>query len=123
MTDQAETVDVVRAFTDALPRHARGQLHMTQTVSGMIHAAVRDHGWTVKQLATECGRDLDGVLNAGGLITFRLDHASHHPPPVPPSRAGLPVIPLCGHCVDGFELDPETLLPARRCPCRTREAD
>jgi hypothetical protein len=26
--------------------------------------------------------------------------------------------PLCGHCVDGFEVDPETLLPARRCPCR-----
>jgi hypothetical protein len=114
-----ETTDVVREFTDQLPRHARHQLHLTQTTTGMIHAAVRDHGWTITQLATECSRNLDGVTNMGALITYRLGHASAHPPPAPVTRTGLRVVPLCGQCVDGFELDPESLLPARRCPCRT----
>lgn len=29
--------------------------------------------------------------------------------------------PLCGECVDGFVVDPESLLPVRRCECRYRE--
>lgn len=114
-----ETVDYPRAFRDALPRHVRDQLHTTQTVAGTIHAAVRDHGWTVPQLVYECCRDLAGVANIGGLLTYRLEQCAQHGPPQPVTRTGLPVIPLCGQCVDGFVLDPQTLLPARKCPCRT----
>jgi hypothetical protein len=60
------------------------------------------------------------VANAGALVAYRLGHASTHPPPV--SRPRPHVTPLCGQCADGFELDPETRLPARRCPCRTKES-
>lgn len=114
-----DTVDLTRAFHDALPAHARHQLHATQTVIGMIHAAVRDHGWTVQQLAHECGRDLDTVVNAGAVITHRLRHAAGHPPPPPLSATGLPIIPLCGQCADGWIEHPVTRLPVERCPCRT----
>lgn len=115
----AATVDLTREFIAALQPHARGQLHITQTVSGMVHAAVRDHGWPVRLLAAECSRDLDGVINAGAVITHRLRHAAGNPPPTAPAATGLPVIPLCGECEDGFLLDPESLLPVARCPCRT----
>ena len=111
--------DTLRAFLDALGP-ARAQLHITQTVHGMIHAAVRDHGWTTGQLAAECRRDLDGVVNVGALITHRLRHAAGHPPPAAPTRTGLPVTPLCGHCTDGWIEDPDTRLPVERCPCRHR---
>jgi hypothetical protein len=108
--------DPARDLIAALPRNVRAQLHVTQTVTGMVHAAIRDHGWTVTQLAAECNRDLDGVANAGALVTYRLRHAAGHPPP---TRTGLAVVPLCGSCVDGFLLDPGSLLPIARCPCRT----
>lgn len=107
----------VRAFTNALPPHARAALHLNQTIDGMIHAAIRDHQWTVTQLAAECGRDLDGVVNAGAVINHRLRHAAGNPPA---QRASThTVIPLCGHCEDGWILDDKTRLPTGKCPCRT----
>jgi hypothetical protein len=30
--------------------------------------------------------------------------------------------PLCGECLDGWRVDPDTLLPVDRCPCRHRNA-
>lgn len=110
--------DPVAAFTEALPPNARHQLHITQTVSGMVHAAVRDHHWTITQLATECGRDLNGVVNAGALVTHRLRHAAGHPPPNTSTHG--PRTPLCGACTDGWLEDPDTGLPTGRCPCRHR---
>jgi len=113
-----ETADVVPDFYAALTPFARGAVHRSQTNAGRIYAAVHNQHWTTTDLARECSRDLNGAVNAGAVITTRLGWCADHPPI---SRAGLPVIPLCGHCVDGFELDPESLLPARRCPCRTKE--
>jgi hypothetical protein len=112
-------LDPVRSFTAALPAHARQQLHMTQLLQGLIHAAIRDHGWTVPQLAKECGRDLGGVVNVGALITHRVRDAASRDAPAPPSRTGLRILPLCGSCENGLLLDPETHYPAARCPCRT----
>ena len=36
---------------------------------------------------------------------------------------GLTKTPLCGQCVDGFRVDPETLLPVERCECRMQPVD
>lgn len=38
--------------------------------------------------------------------------------PVLRHRPGHFKKPLCGECVDGWLLDPESLKPDRRCPCR-----
>jgi hypothetical protein len=112
------TTDPARSFVDALAPHVRARLTMTQAVAGMVHAAIRDHGWTVKQLVDECSRDLGDAINAGALITHRLRHAAGNPPP-PASGLGLTHRALCGRCEDGWLVDPVTKMPLDRCPCRS----
>ena len=107
----------VRDFYAALTPFARTSVHRSQTNAGRIYSAVHNQHWTTTDLARECSRDLNGAVNAGAVITTRLGWCADHPPV---TRTGLRVVPLCGECVDGFELDPESLLPARRCPCRTK---
>lgn len=118
MTAPDVATDPVREFRDLLSPHARNSLNMTQLVVATIHAAIRDHHWTPRLLAAECGRDLDGVVNAGAVITHRLRQAAAHPPADQPSQAAVRR-PLCPECEDGWITDPETRLPVRRCPCRT----
>jgi hypothetical protein len=111
-----ETTDPVREFYDALTTFARTSVHRSQTNAGRIYAAVHNQHWTVADLARECSRDLNGALNAGAVITTRLGWCADHPPI---SRAGLPVIPLCGRCDAGWVVDPDTSQLVGRCPCRT----
>ena len=121
MTEQTydPAADLAQQFLAALPDGPRCQIHHTARVIALVHRAVRDHGWTVDQLVTECTRDLRGITNAGGLITFRLENAASGPP-----AAGSPlgrVVPFCSpECRDnaGWVLDSGGM-PASRCPCRT----
>jgi hypothetical protein len=119
MTTDTDT-DPIHAFTQALPTHARHTRHLNQTLHAAIHAALRD-GWTPQQLAHECARDLTSVVNAGAVITHRLRHAANNPPST--RASSLTVTPLCGHCDNGWTLNPVTLLPESRCPCRTTPAE
>lgn len=116
MTAATDT-DPVRDFLAALPANARNSLHRTQLVVALVHAAVRDHGWTARLLAQECGRDLADVVNAGAVVTDRLRKAAQHPPPNQPSTATRR--PLCPDCEDGWLVDETSRLPVARCPCRT----
>jgi hypothetical protein len=117
MTVADVQTDPVREFRQQLPAHARNSLNVTQLVVALVHAAVRDHGWTPKQLASECGRDLGDVVNAGAVVTDRLRKAAQHPPANQPTAAAKR--PLCTDCEDGWITDPDTHLPTARCPCRT----
>jgi hypothetical protein len=118
------SIDPFRVFVTALPANARTALHRTETVVAMVHAAIREHGWTAQQLAAECGRDLTDVANAGGLVTHRLRHAAGNPPA---QRASFGAKrPFCtDECRQnaGWLLDPDTLLPLRPCPCRKGTGD
>jgi hypothetical protein len=80
-----ETVDPVRAFREALPAQLRAQLHDTQRIAGLVTAATA-RGWPVPALTAECSRSLAGIVNAGGVITSRLEHCARHDPPVKASK-------------------------------------
>lgn len=67
-------------FQQQLPAHVQRSLQMSQVDVALVHAAVRNHGWTPKALAAECGRDLEGVVNAGARVEERLRKAATHPP-------------------------------------------
>jgi hypothetical protein len=107
----------------AVPRSTRPRprrrLNTTQAVVALVHAAVINHGWTPRQLAQECGRDLADVVNAGAVITDRLRRAATHGPV---QRGGVvPKRPFCSpDCRDnqGWILDAERR-PLHRCQCRT----
>lgn len=118
----APTMEGVKAFTDALPVPAQRALYMTQLMAATITAALR-HGWTPEQLAKECGRDLDGVSNAGAVVQHRLKHCAASPPPKPTlDRKFRQPKPWCGKCSDQYARwaeDPETGLPVGRCSCWT----
>lgn len=126
MNTEDVAVDPVRLFRDALPRHVRDNLNDTQLVAALVTTAVRDHGWTPTALAAEAARDLDGVANPGAVVTDRLRKAATHPPVGSDHKPAFgPPRPFCSpECADnkGWRLDPQTLLPAHRCPCRTQEA-
>lgn len=123
MTAPQPVDDPVRAFRQAIGRDLDNRLNTTQTVVGLIHAAVTNHGWTPKQLAEECGRDLADVINAGAVVTDRLRKAATHPP-VGPRAPGLgPTRPFCSpECREnaGWVLDSDRN-PTHRCTCRTTE--
>jgi hypothetical protein len=108
------TTDPVRDFREALPAHIRAQLYDTQRAAGLITAAI-GRGWTVPALTAECSRSLAGVVNAGGVITSRLEHCAHNDPPVKAPKA-RPV--WCGQCdlATRHVLDENRLPAAARCP-------
>lgn len=116
MTSQS-TVDMVRAFTAELPRNITSRFRLDQVSAGMVHAAIRDHGWTPAQLARYVTRDLAGVVNPAPRVLERLRHAAGNPPSSQP--AGPVRLPLCDECEDGYIVDAQTRLPIRRCKCRT----
>lgn len=116
MTAIPDTTDPLRAFLDALPPHARHHVNRTARLTALVHAAVRDHGWTPQQLAQLCSHDLGS--NPGGVITFRLERDAVRPPAAP---AGPRRLPFCSpECKDnaGWILDGNGR-PINRCPCRT----
>lgn len=120
MTGPTETPPELRYFNDALTPHVRNQLHLTQAVVSAIHRAIREHGWTPQQLATEVCRNTEGVANAGGLATYRLQQAAEHAPPTKPTPHGE-ARPWCSDdCRErgGWIEDPATGQITGRCPCR-----
>lgn len=118
-TDTA--VDPLRAFKDALPPSLRHELRITAAVTVYVHRAIREHGWTVKQLVAECTRNTAGIYQPGGLITDRLRQAADRPPP---GTTRTPKLPLCGECDNGWIYTEPPIefahLPIKstRCPCR-----
>lgn len=113
-----DLVDPVVEFRRHLPTNAQRSLNLTQAVVALVHAAVRNHGWTPAQLARECSRDIPAdSANPGALVTYRLRENARHPPPNAPTRR-RPALPLCGQCEDGWLVDARTKLPVRRCDCR-----
>lgn len=109
--------DPARAFRDLLPPWIRAQLHDTQAVTALVHAAIR-HGWTLEELATECTRDTQGIRNAGGLVMYRLRSRAQHTQ----ARSTHTTLPWCTddcRARGGLIEHPDTGLPIGRCPCRT----
>lgn len=98
-SDLSTATDVVRPFRDGLPPHVRAQLHDTQLIAILVHRAVHQQGWTIEQLIAECSRDLTGIANAGGLVTYRLRQRADNPPAV--SRAPTKTH-RAGFCCDGY---------------------
>lgn len=117
MTEQTTDLDPVTAFRAALPPEIRDQLHDNHAVRDAVTTAL-NHGWTIDQLATEATRDLATAISFGGLTLDRIRSCSTRTPPANVTRAGLPKLPLCGQCDAGWLLNPVTLLPDTRCPCR-----
>lgn len=120
-TSPTADADPVWAFRQALGRDLDRRLNKTQAVAALIHAAVTNHGWTPKHLAAECSRDLEGVVNAGAVITDRLRRAATHPPVAHAAPTFGPARAFCStECRDnaGWVLDDDRN-PVRRCPCRT----
>jgi hypothetical protein len=117
-----ETVtDPFAAFRASLPPYLRGRVYDTQRGRTLIARAIHQHGWTVEQLAAECSRDLHGIRNAGGVVTFRLEHCAENPPP---DRHAPRTLPFCSdECRErrGF-IEDDTGRPIGKCPCRTSEA-
>lgn len=109
--------DTWRQFREALPRWVA--LHDTQRAIALVGAAVERQGWTVKNLASECTRDLAGVANPAAVVMFRLAHAADTPPRQPAARVRQP---FCGRCDHGWLIDPDTRLPTARCECRKTPA-
>lgn len=113
--------DPVWAFRQALGRDLDSRLNKTQAVAALIHAAVTNHAWKPAQLAAECARDLDGVVNAGAVITDRLRKAAAHPPIARATPSFGLARPFCtDECRDnaGWVLDEDRNIVGR-CPCRT----
>lgn len=115
MTETTTITEFVREFRNRLPTTVDQQLHSPQRLIVLVQKAALA-GWTAQALAQECGRNTEGVMNAGGLVMHRLDWCAEHTP-VKTARAAS--LPLCGDCDHGWRLDPITFLPAERCPCRT----
>jgi hypothetical protein len=120
---------IVKQFRDRLPPRAQHQLRNTGRIAALIHRAVFGHGWTLQQLLEEATRDLRGVANVGGLITFRLAWCADNDPPGPVHPPQL--LPFCDRVQDvgpsagmtcremhGLVEDADGR-PIRKCTCRT----
>lgn len=110
-----DSVETLRAFRAALSPRVDRQLRDTGRVLVLVYRAVHTTGWTPKQLAAECMRDHNGAVNAAAIVMHRLDWCADNPPAVKTKHQRTP---LCGHCEDGYVVDPDTRLPIRRCDCR-----
>lgn len=113
--------DVVRQFRHHIGRDLDARLNTTQAVVALIHAATTNHGWTPKQLADECGRDLADVRNAGAVITERLRKAAQHPPVARAAKVPGALLPWCSPDCKARAgwIEDDTGRPIGRCPCRT----
>lgn len=114
-------------FRNSLPPHVRALVRDTGKIAHLLADASR-RGWTKAQLLHECTRDLERVVNPGGVVTSRLEHMARFDAPRKGS-ASQPK-PWCGQCSDEYarwSLDPAR--PDDRCPTcwtnpyATREAD
>lgn len=81
MTATVDAAELVREFRSLLPDNAARQLHQNGTLTQLLIRAVSTQGWPLRQLAAECGRDLAGTVNAGGVVMYRLGQAADHSPP------------------------------------------
>lgn len=109
--------DPVVEFRRNLPPNAQRSLNVTQAVVALVHAAVRNHGWTPKLLAQECTRDMPAdLLNPGALITDRLRKAAAHPPPNQPTRRVQRIHrPGCDGWIYNVPADPAEPITTSRC--------
>lgn len=56
-------------------------------------------GWTAKQLAAECSKNLP-TSRAYAVIQSRLAWCAEHPPPAAPAGPASKAVPWCGQCDD-----------------------
>ncbi len=121
----SDTIDPVRAFREALKPYLRSQLHDTQRIAGLVIRAT-ELGWTPVLLAREASRSLAGVVNAGGVITSRLENCANNGPardPDMPTKFTQPQA-WCGRCDDPITrwlMDEEGRITCR-CNCWTDPA-
>jgi hypothetical protein len=113
------TDDPAPAFIRALPRHLLARTHHTARIPALVRAAVAN-GWTIDALVHEATRNLDGIANPGGLITHRLQQATHTTPPAPASSPFRPV-PFCTPACEERRgwIENDNGEPIDRCPCRS----
>lgn len=108
--------DPLAAFLEALPAGIRQRVNRTDRFVALVHRAV-NNGWTAKQLAAECTRSTTGVLNAAGLVAWRLEQAADHGPTTPSGQRRIPFCtPQCRDNAGWIEDDDGN--PVRRCECR-----
>lgn len=107
-------LEALRAeFGRLLPGNVRARVHPTAVIDGALKRAV-DNGWTVRELAEECSRDLGTASNVGAIITSRLGNAANTVKRQPTK----PLATWCGQCADDrfrWEVDAEDR-PVRPCP-------
>lgn len=104
-------------FLDALTAEARSRFHRTDAGRVAFTRCI-NRGWTPKQLAKECSRDLGTAANAGAIIQHRLEQRATLDPPKTAPKFVQPK-PWCGQCSDSvarWRLDTDK---AVRCDCWT----
>ena len=104
-------------FLDALTPYARSVFHPTATAGTSLKKAI-SAGWTPKDLAKECSRDLHSAQNAGAIINHRLEQCSRIARDRGPEKFAQPLM-WCGGCSDPsarWRLDTDA---AVRCDCWT----
>lgn len=113
--DAVVIIDPVE-FRHALPAHIRPHVRNTERITHLLAEAVR-RGWTRKQILHEASRDLERIVNPGGVVTSRLEHMARFDAPGRVKPNPTQPIPWCGACSDEharWSLDPEH--PDERCP-------
>ena len=113
-----DELDPLHTFLRALPATSSRQLNRTTRLYTLVNTAVRDHGWTPRQLADHCARNHAGAVNHGAIVMHRLEDAATRGPLI---DDGAKVIPFCSpQCRDnqGWITD-DTGRLLRKCPCRT----
>jgi hypothetical protein len=112
---EATTDDPVWSFLTALPPRIKRQLNRTERLVALVHRAVREQGWTPKQLADRCSHSNDSI-NPAGVVMYRLGWCADNPADLGSDGRRVHF----GCCEDGLIYhvpdDPTLPVTASKCP-------
>jgi hypothetical protein len=110
---QPPTDDQVTEFVSRLSATARRNYQGGQVAHAHLVKAL-SLGWTAKQLAAECSKDLP-TSRAYAVIQSRLAWCAEHPPPTAPAGKAVPWCGKCSAATYRWIVDAEDR-PLRPCP-------
>lgn len=108
--------DPFARFAGLLPRGTT--LRRTVAAADAL-ALARSNGWTIEELAAECGKNLAGAADRGAVVLTRLRQATRRPPPEHPDATDghwVQPLPWCGYCDNPRTRWVETAGGLVRCP-------